>query len=238
MLKGSLRLVSTPLGSEVLDIFFTKTYLQLIKNTRYFVVENVKTAQVFIKKLIKEIDFKEKVFYEYSEHTTEEEVNNFLKLLLEGNDVILMSEVGSPCVADPGNKLVLLAHKNNIRVIPYIGHSSIILSLIASGLPAQKFVFEGYLPIKKDSRIYTLKKLEKFSRIRNTTVIFMETPYRTRSIFNDIITTLNSKTLLCVASNLTQTNENIRTQYISDWIKSKIVIDNVPSIFIIYAGKM
>ncbi|MCX7953612.1 MAG: SAM-dependent methyltransferase [Bacteroidales bacterium] len=238
MQKGTIYLLPVTLGNELSDIFYTKTYINLLENVNFFIVENIKRAQIFIKKIIKDIDYRKKVFYEYSEHTRDAEIKEYINILLKGNDVVLMSEAGAPCIADPGYKLILLAHKHNIKIVPYIGYSSIILSLMASGLPAQKFRFEGYLPIKKDLRKKTLKYLEKISKFENTTIILMETPYRTYNFFIDIINTLQNDTLLCVASNVTQSDELIKTCTIKEWNSFSSMIRNVPTIFILYAGKI
>jgi 16S rRNA (cytidine1402-2'-O)-methyltransferase len=152
------------------------------------------------------------------------------------NNIGLLSDAGSPGVADPGSPLVLLAHKQDIQVIPLIGPSSVILALMASGLNGQKFSFEGYLPKEKGQRISRIKILENISKKYGQTEMFIETPYRNIHLFRDLINHCESNTLLCVASNLTNEKEFVKTQPVKEWQTTKIPpINRVPVIFLISA---
>ena len=166
--------------------------------------------------------------------STQEEIKDFLAPLFRGSNIGLLSESGSPAVADPGAKMVALAHQNNIKVIPMTGPSSILLALMASGLNGQQFKFHGYLPSEKNERIKKIILIENESRKNNETQIFIETPYRNQHVFNDLIETLKEQTQLCIGLDITSENESIHTKNIRDW-KKEIAIDlkNKPCVFLL-----
>jgi len=114
-----------------------------------------------------------------------------------------------------------------------VGPSSILLSLMASGMNGQNFAFNGYLPIEKKARVNKIKELEKITIRSRQTQIFMETPYRNNKLFETLIKTCNSKTRLCIASNITTEKESILTKDIIEWRKIKIDINKQPTIFLI-----
>lgn len=145
----------------------------------------------------------------------------------------IMSEAGCPGIADPGNLAVSFAHQNGIEVIPLVGPSSIFIALMASGLNGQSFSFHGYLPIDKERRPQAIKSLEKDASNKKQTQIFMEAPFRNNQMLEDILRVCKPYTKLCVAKDVTGASENIRTQTISDWRKSKIELHKVPTIFLI-----
>ena len=155
--------------------------------------------------------------------------------LLNGNDVGLISEAGMPCIADPGNYWVKEAHQQNIKVKPLTGPSSILLALIASGFNGQQFRFNGYLPIKSSEKINALKKIEEISASKNETQLFIETPYRNNAMLDDILKTCSSKTLLCIASELTLPTEFVKTLSIAEWKKNKPDLHHKPTVFLIYS---
>ena len=165
---------------------------------------------------------------------SEEEIKKFLPPLLKGFHVGLLSDSGCPAVADPGAKMVALAHQNNIRVIPMTGPSSIYLALMASGLNGQQFKFHGYLPSDKSERIKKIISIENESKKNNETQIFIETPYRNQHVYNDLIENLREQTKLCIGLNITSENEFILTKNIRDW-KKEIATDlkNKPCVFLL-----
>jgi 16S rRNA (cytidine1402-2'-O)-methyltransferase len=166
--------------------------------------------------------------------TIEEEITNYLRPLLEGFDIGLISESGCPAVADPGSKMVALAHQKNIKVIPMIGPSSIILALMASGLNGQQFKFHGYLPSEKEDRIKKIILIENDSSKNHETQIFIETPYRNQHIFNDLISKLQDRTKLCVALDMSSENEFILTKNIKEWKKETTPdLKNKPCVFLL-----
>jgi 16S rRNA (cytidine1402-2'-O)-methyltransferase len=166
--------------------------------------------------------------------TSNEDMSNYLNPIQQGFNIGLLSESGCPAIADPGAKLVALAHKKNIKVIPMIGPSSILLALMASGLNGQQFKFHGYLPSEKSERIKKITLIENESKKNSETQIFIETPYRNQHVFNDLIETLKEQTQLCIGLDITSENESILTKNIRDW-KKEIAIDlkNKPCVFLL-----
>jgi 16S rRNA (cytidine1402-2'-O)-methyltransferase len=231
---ADLYLIPTILGEVDLEKVLPDYNSSVIKKIRYFVVENIRTARRFIKKTDREINIDDLVFYELNEHTEKKTLEEFLQPVYEGFDMGIISEAGCPGVADPGADLVRIAHEKNIKVIPLIGPSSILLSLMASGMNGQNFAFLGYLPVKPAERIKTLKEIERRSAIEKQTQIFIETPYRNMKLFEDLMATMHPLTRLCIAADLTIESEYIRTQTISNWKKQQPDLNKRPAIFLIY----
>jgi 16S rRNA (cytidine1402-2'-O)-methyltransferase len=209
--------------------------LKSLEGFRTFVVEEVRTARRYLSKagLKGRIDGLE--FFELNEHTEAATVESYLKLFNDGNDVALISEAGLPAVADPGAQLVALAHRHGIEVIPAVGPSSLMMSLMASGLNGQSFAFCGYIPAKTDERKSKLKLLEKVSGQLKQTQIIIETPYRNDSLFKDMLSTCSPSTRLCIAANITMPDAYIKTKTIAQWKKEVITIGKRPCVFLILA---
>jgi 16S rRNA (cytidine1402-2'-O)-methyltransferase len=197
-------------------------------------VENEKTARFHLSALNLQKPINQLHFEVLDKFTIEAEITNYLRPLLEGFDIGLISESGCPAVADPGSKMVALAHQKNIKVIPMIGPSSIILALMASGLNGQQFKFHGYLPSEKEDRIKKIISIENDSSKNHETQIFIETPYRNQHIFNDLISKLQDRTKLCVALDISSENEFILTKNIKDWKKETTPdLKNKPCVFLL-----
>ncbi|MDH7914060.1 SAM-dependent methyltransferase [Winogradskyella sp. SYSU M77433] len=231
--KGKLYLIPTRLGDnpplEVLPISIKKT----IENLDFYIVENEKTARRFIKRISpgkSQPSLKLKVLNKY---TTEAERNTYLNDCLEGISVGLLSEAGCPAIADPGADIVRLAHQMDIRVVPLVGPSSILLALMGSGMNGQSFTFNGYLPIDKGERKAKLKTLERLSFEQNQAQIFIETPYRNMKMLEDLVNTLQPNTRVSVACDLTLPTEFIKTKAAKDWKHNKEDLHKRPAIFII-----
>jgi 16S rRNA (cytidine1402-2'-O)-methyltransferase len=207
--------------------------LPIISETRFFIVENIRSARRFIKLINKEINIDTLSFTELNEQTRPEQISSMLDPLKEGNDIALISEAGCPGVADPGQDLVRLAHKKGFQVIPFTGPSSILLSLMASGLNGQNFAFNGYLPVKSHDRIKSIQMLEKKAIIERQTQIFIETPYRNNPLLADILKSCLPSTMLCIAANLTGLKEFIQTKTIQQWRNSIPDLNKQPSIFLL-----
>ncbi|MDR0831219.1 MAG: SAM-dependent methyltransferase [Prevotellaceae bacterium] len=233
-MKGTLYLIPTTLGEGDLKNVLPDYNSAVVKGLRYFIVENLRTARRFIRQIDREIVIDDLHFSELNEHTDLLQTDEFLQPLLEGFDVGIISEAGCPCIADPGAAVVEAAQKNEIKVVPLVGPSSILLSLIASGFNGQNFAFNGYLPIDKKERTHKLKMLENRVLSENQTQIFIETPYRNNQLVQDIIGNLKPNTKLCVACLLTTENEFIKTLKVSDWKKISFDFHKKPSIFLIY----
>ena len=200
----------------------------------YYIVENEKTARKSIKGVNPEKKQSDLVLFTLNKHTEAKEHLDFIKPLLEGKNVGLMSEAGCPGVADPGAVIVKLAHDRGIQVIPLVGPSSILLAMMASGMNGQSFTFHGYLPIEKDEKRASFKSLERTSFEKNQSQIFIETPYRNNKLLEDLIQTLHPETHLCIATDITLPTEYIKTKKISAWKKEAIDLHKRPTIFIIH----
>ncbi len=231
--KGKLYLIPTRLGDnpplEVLPISIKK----VIENLDYYIVENEKTARRFIKRVSPNKSQPSLHLQVLNKYTTETERNTFLNDCQEGISIGLVSEAGCPAIADPGADIVRLAHQMDIRVIPLVGPSSILLALMASGMNGQSFTFNGYLPIDKGERKSKLKTLERLSSEHNQAQIFIETPYRNMKMLDDLATTLQPNTRVCVACDLTLPSEFIKTKTAKDWKQNKEDLHKRPAIFII-----
>ena len=233
MKQGKLILIPNLIGEENFQDSITKKIVQTIKKTNFYIVENIRSARRYIKKIVPEKSIEEITFFAYGKHNTFNIQEDFLQNILSGNDIGLISEAGVPAVADPGSKIVEYAHQYNIKVTPLVGASSILLALMSSGMNGQNFAFNGYLPIDKKDQIKKIKYLENISKKTNQTQIFMETPYRNNKLFKTLISVCNNNTKLCIATNITQDNESIITKDIREWKTMKINIDKQPSIFLI-----
>lgn len=231
--KGILYLIPTRLGDnpplEVLPIAIKKT----IEELDYYIVENEKTARRFIKRVSPSKSQPSLKLQVLNKYTTEQERNTFLNSCLEGNSMGLLSEAGCPAIADPGSDIVALAHEMDIKVVPLVGPSSIVLALMGSGMNGQSFTFNGYLPIDKSERKAKLKTLERLSFEQNQSQIFIETPYRNMKMLEDLANTLHPNTRLCVACDLTLPTEYIKTKTAKDWKHNKEDFHKRPAIFII-----
>ncbi|MFV8370335.1 SAM-dependent methyltransferase [Flavobacterium sp. LB2R40] len=231
---GKLYLIPTTLGdSDPMDVL-PQTIKRSIDFIDYYIVENEKTARKSIKGVHPEKKQSELKLFVLNKHTETKEHLDFIKPLLEGHNIGLMSEAGCPGVADPGAVIVKLAHEKGIQVIPLVGPSSILLAMMASGMNGQSFTFNGYLPIEKAEKKTALKNLEKLSHDKNQSQIFIETPYRNNKMLEDILQALNPTTHLCIATDITLPSEYIKTMKANDWKKVKVDLHNRPTIFIIH----
>ena len=233
MNKGKLYLIPSVIAEETEEATLSSAIVQAIKEIDIFIVENLRTTRRHIKKIYKEKNIDNTTFYSYGKHDSLNLETDFLTHILSGKNVGLVSEAGSPCIADPGSEVVAYAHEFQIDVIPLVGPSSILLALIASGLNGQKFSFTGYLPIEKSDRIKKIKKIEELSRKTQQTQIFMETPYRNNQIIEALLKTCNNNTKLCIASDITLPTASIKTKTIGEWKETKINIHKKPTIFLI-----
>lgn len=232
-MKGTLYLIPTSLGDEAPVSILAEYNLQVIKKLSHFVVEDLRTARRFLKKILPEINIDALTFYILNEHSSGDEIAALPKILLEGHDLGLLSEAGLPCVADPGASLVSHAHEEGIRVIPLSGPSSVFLALMASGFNGQNFAFSGYLPIDKRERVMKIKELEAKALQSGQTQIFIETPYRNRQLMDALLETLHPFTKLCIAVDITLPGEFIRTLEAGKWKKSGYPeINKKPAVFL------
>lgn len=231
---GKLFLIPTTLGDneplEVLPI----TVKQIIEETNTFIVENDKTARHFIKRISPEKSQPSIKMFHLNKFTEATDLPSFLEPCLHGINVGLLSEAGCPGVADPGAEIVKIAHQKNIKVVPLVGPSSILMALMSSGMNGQSFAFNGYLPIDKSERKMELKRLERLSFEHNQSQIFIETPYRNTKMLEDLSTILDQNTAVCVACDITLSTEFIKTQTANQWKKNTVDLHKRPTIFIIH----
>ncbi len=231
--KGKLYLIPTILSDDSQESVLPSIIYNHIKKINIFIVENLRTARRHMKKIVREKDIDNTIFYSYGKHDTLSLEKEFLPHILSGENVGLLSEAGLPCIADPGSKIVEYAHDFQIEVVPLVGPSSILLALMASGMSGQNFAFSGYLPIDKKERIRTIKQLELLAKKTGQTQIFMETPYRNHQLLDALKAQCNNKTKLCIAVNITSANEFIQTKTIEEWKQTKVNLHKQPAIFLI-----
>ncbi len=233
--KGILYLIPSTLGteSELADVI-PDNNRKIVENLRIFIVEELKTARRFLKRLNKDTDIDAIEFLIFNEHTVKTEIDHYIQPLLHGNNVGLLSEAGLPCIADPGKEIVHEAHQHNITVKPLSGPSSILLALVASGFNGQNFAFNGYLPVEKMPRIKKLKQLEAAIASQDQTQIFIETPYRNNQMLQSIIENCRSETWLCVAADLTLPTQQIISASVSHWKNIKYDFNKRPAVFLLY----
>lgn len=231
--KARLFLIPNLIGDTMVDQVLPSALKDLVLTINNYIVEDIRNARRFLKKLNKDILIDSINFYELNKHSELSEIMSYLDICKDGTDVGLISEAGLPCVADPGNVIVKMAHEKGIRVVPLSGPSSLFMALMASGLNGQNFAFNGYIPVELSLRISKLKMLEHRSLKEGQSQIFMDTPYRNDKLFADLLSNLNSHTYLCVASNISCEDEFILTMTIEKWKKQKLELNKKPCIFII-----
>ncbi len=231
---GKLYLIPTTLGEneplEVLPLSVKK----IVEGLTFFIVENEKSARRFIKKITPRKSQSSLKLFLLDKYTDDSEAIKYLDPCSLGADVGIISEAGVPAIADPGASIVMMAHRKNIRVVPLVGPSSITMAMMGSGMNGQNFAFNGYLPIDKNDRKKAIKELEKLSKAKDQSQIFIETPYRNEKMFAELKQSLTPSTLLCIASDITLNSEMIKTMTVSDWKDQTIDIHKRPTIFIIH----
>ena len=207
----------------------------IIDSLDYFIVENTRSARRFLSKAGVKRKIEELEFVELNEHTTDaREVERMLKPVLEGRSAGVISEAGVPGVADPGAAIAALAHRQGVRVVPLVGPSSILMSVMASGLNGQSFAFVGYLPIKDSERQRRLRELERRVVEEQQSQLFIEAPYRNVKLFETLVKSLSPRLKLTVATDITAPDEYIRTMTIEAWRKAGVPpFEKRPTIFIL-----
>lgn len=234
-MKGTLYLIPSAIGDETTSASFPEINLRIIEKLHHFVVEDVRTARRFLKKILPGIKIDDLSFQILSEHTRPEEVAVLLEPVLQGTDMGLLSEAGLPCVADPGALLVGHAHENGVKIVPLTGPSSVFLALMASGFNGQNFAFHGYLPIDKNERTAKIRELERAVYTHDQTQVFIETPYRNHQMMESLVQTCRQQTRICIAVNLTLPGETIMTRTAEQWAVCKWPeIQKKPAVFLIY----
>jgi 16S rRNA (cytidine1402-2'-O)-methyltransferase len=232
--KGTLYLIPTTLGetAETADVIPAKV-VTVINTIDEYIVENEKSARHYLKKAGIKKPLQEIILHTLNQHTEPGAIAEYLKAIHSGKNIGIISEAGCPGVADPGSEVVRIAHANNIKVVPLVGPSSILLALMASGFNGQRFAFNGYLPKERSERIKKIKELEKAALQKDQTQLFIETPYRNMHVLEDIISGCDSRTKLCIACDITLETEFIKTKTVADWKRQLPEIAKRPAIFAI-----
>ncbi len=233
-IQTALYLLPVTLGDTPIDTVLPSYNKEVISSIRHFIVEDVRSARRFLKKVDKETDIDALTFYVLNKHTSPEVISGYLEPLVKGLPMGVLSEAGCPAVADPGADVVTIAQRKNLRVIPLVGPSSIILSVMASGFNGQSFAFHGYLPIEPAERVKKLKMLEQRIYNEHQTQLFIETPYRNNKMLEDILHNCRPQTKLCIAADITCEGEYIKTKSVKEWQAHKPELSKIPCIFLLY----
>lgn len=234
---SALYLIPVTLGDTPVRQVLPEYNREIILGIRHFIVEEIRTARRFLKQVDRDIDIDSLTFYPMGKHADAALFSKYLDPLRRGESVGVISEAGCPAVADPGADVVAIAQKENLKVIPLVGPSSILLAVMGSGFNGQSFAFNGYLPIHPSDRAKRLKQLESRSAAEKQTQLFIETPYRNAKMLADILVTCNPRTRLCIAAGLTTEHEYLRTLSVKEWKQQGIPeLSKIPAIFAIYAG--
>lgn len=233
-MEVALYLLPVTLGDTAIEKVLPSYNREIIVGIKYFIVEDVRSARRFLKKVDAAINIDELTFYPLNKHTSPEDIAGYLTPLAQGNAMGVISEAGCPAVADPGADVVAIAQRRNLKVVPLVGPSSIILSVMGSGFNGQSFAFHGYLPIDPADRVRRLKELEARVYSENQTQLFIETPYRNHKMLEEILKTCRPQTKLCIAANITCEGEYIRTKTVKEWKGHLPDLNKIPCIFLIY----
>ena len=219
--QGELFLIPVSIEQEFNNDFLLEEDKKKLKKVKNFIVENPKTARKALKKLNLNQSLQELNIVEHSKKFSLESIEDYLKPVFAGENLGLLSDSGTPCIADPGALIVSKAHELNIKVTPLVGPSSIILSLMASGFNGQNFCFHGYVPIEENEKADFFKEIQKNIKVKQETQIFIETPYRNNKLLTDILKIDNESIKLCVANNLTDTDQVIVSKSLKEWRQNK-----------------
>ena len=233
MANGTLYMVPTTLGGETTEDIIPNEVKNEVIKLRTFIVEDLKSARRYLRKLDRTFPIDDSTFFVLNKRTDPGEIYRFIKPALAGEDIGVLSEAGYPGVADPGAAVVAVAHSKGIRVVPFVGPSSILLALMGSGFSGQQFSFHGYLPKERKDRIRALKHYESDTRRTGCTHLFMDTPFRSMHVLDDLLNELTDPTMVCIASNLTLPSASVRTMSVKNWRDNAYDLSKKPTIFAI-----
>lgn len=233
-MRPSLFLIPVTLGETSIERVLPPYNKEIILQIKHFIVENIRSARRFLKKVDRNINIDELTFFELNKHTDIKQIDNYLNPLANGHHVGIISEAGCPAIADPGSDIVAIAQRKKYNIVPLVGPSSILLSLMASGFNGQGFAFQGYLPIEATERVKKIKQMEQKIKHEDQTQIFIETPYRNIKLVEDLIRNCSPFTKLCIAMNITCEDEYIKTLPIKEWQKNMPDMNKQLCIFLLY----
>lgn len=231
----ALYLIPVTLGETEIERVLPSYNKEIILGISHFIVEDVRSARRFLKKVEKSIDIDSLTFYPLNKHTSAEALSGYLKALEEGKSMGIISEAGCPAIADPGADVVAIAQRKGLKVVPLVGPSSILLAVMGSGFNGQSFAFHGYLPIESAERSRKIKQLEQRAYSESQTQLFIETPYRNGKMLDDILNNCKPTTKLCIAANLTCEDESIKTMTVKEWKSRRLPdLSKIPCIFLLF----
>lgn len=236
MEKGVVYLIPNVISAETQEAVIPAQVRNAILETDIFYVEDLRTARRYVSSLKLGLTIEELDFRILDKKTSFEDCFEIAQIALEGKTLGVISESGCPGVADPGARLVHMAQQLGIKCKPLVGPSSILMALMASGFNGQSFAFHGYLPIDRKERQQKIRQLEKESKEKDQTQIFMDTPYRNEALLFDIIKVARADSFLCVARDITGEKELIRTKSVAKWNAKEIDLKKIPTIFLLYAN--
>lgn len=232
-MAGKIYMIPTTLGGEQINDVIPESVQQLIVGLRHFIVEDIKSARRYLRRVDRDFPIDDSVFFELNKRTEMKDLSRFLKPAIEGHSIGVISEAGCPGVADPGAEIVAIAHEKGIRVAPLVGPSSILLALMGSGFSGQEFTFHGYLPKDRKERVKRLKDFEADTRRSGHTHLFMDTPFRNMNVLDDLLNELADTTQLCIASNITLPDESVWTMSVEKWREKAYDLSKKPVMFLI-----
>jgi 16S rRNA (cytidine1402-2'-O)-methyltransferase len=231
-------LIPVGLGDASVSTWLPQAAREVASRLSVYIAENAKTARAFLKLVGTAAPLQDITIHTLDAKTDAQQMRAWLKPLLQGGEIGLVSEAGCPAVADPGARVVALAHELGLHVVPWVGPSSILLSLMASGLDGQRFAFHGYAPVAPADRARQLRAWETASFQQQQTQILIETPYRNGAMFATLLEALKGNTRLCIARSLTTSEEWIQTHTIADWRRQAAPdLAKKPTIFLFLAGR-
>ncbi len=231
---GTLYLIPTVLAEDTAAAVIPAQVAHCIASLEYFIVENARTARRYIKTMAPDKVIESLQIVVIDKNSSKTEVKKALEPVLKGISAGIISEAGCPGVADPGAEVVKWAHRQQIKVVPLVGPSAILMALMGSGFNGQSFAFHGYIPIEKKDRVQVIRQLEKDMLQRDQTQIFMETPYRNNQLLADLMQQLSPTTRLCIAANISAPNELVKTDIVANWKNKLPDIHKQPAVFLIY----
>jgi 16S rRNA (cytidine1402-2'-O)-methyltransferase len=232
---GSLHLIPVTLGGDDVQTVLPRAACEVLADLDYFIVENEKSARHFLKQLPHPRTLRELTLERFDKDGSPERAEQLLQPLLSGRSAAVLSEAGCPAIADPGAQLVAAAHRANIPVVPHVGPSALLLALMASGFNGQRFAFHGYLPVIFAECRVEIQTLERESRERDMTQLFIETPYRNDALLKTLLDCCQTRTRLCVAADLTLPTQTLNVATIGELRARTPEIGRRPAVFLLYA---
>ncbi|MBK9270121.1 MAG: SAM-dependent methyltransferase [Saprospiraceae bacterium] len=233
--KACLYLIPVPLSGAGIGQMSTEA-IATAHRLNFFISERPKTSRKWIKDIGHPLPQSQITVIDIADISDNVVFNNMVQLLGADTDMGLLSEAGMPCIADPGYELVAQLSQLGHKVKPLSGPNSMMMALMASGMPGQNFTFHGYLSAKKEELREELIKISKAAKSTGFTQIFMETPYRNKQVFSTLLSVSPQEMKLCVAASIGAPNEAILTSKIKEWRKLDLnsFIDH-PAIFLLGA---